>query len=221
MDAVRIKPLTMLLCLTGIVAVEAGMRLAIGGETPPPMALLGAGRLLQAALVMALVSAREKRLSSIGLSWRGLVPGLGKGVIWSAGFGLLALFSGLLLHFFGVDPITWLRTPLPSKTGSIVLLFIVGGVVAPIAEEVLFRGVLYGFLRQWGAPAAILLSTLLFVLVHRPGAAIPVTQIVGGILFAVAYEVEKNLMVPITIHSLGNLSIFALSLTQRLLSGPP
>jgi hypothetical protein len=38
-----------------------------------------------------------------------------------------------------------------------------------------------------------------------------VTQVVGGILFAAAYEIEKNLVVPITIHCLGNLAIFALS----------
>jgi hypothetical protein len=35
---------------------------------------------------------------------------------------------------------------------------------------------------------------------------------VGGIVFAVAYELEGNLMVPITIHVLGNTAIFALSL---------
>jgi len=39
-----------------------------------------------------------------------------------------------------------------------------------------------------------------------------VTQMVGGILFTVAYEVEGSLMVPITIHILGNMDIFTLSL---------
>jgi membrane protease YdiL (CAAX protease family) len=34
---------------------------------------------------------------------------------------------------------------------------------------------------------------------------------IGGILFAVSYEVEKNLLVPITIHSLGNLAIFTIA----------
>jgi hypothetical protein len=35
---------------------------------------------------------------------------------------------------------------------------------------------------------------------------------IGGILFAVAYELEKNLLVPIIIHVLGNLAIFVLAL---------
>ena len=40
---------------------------------------------------------------------------------------------------------------------------------------------------------------------------LPLTQIVGGIVFAIAYEKEKNLMVPVTIHCLGNLAIFSLT----------
>jgi hypothetical protein len=39
-----------------------------------------------------------------------------------------------------------------------------------------------------------------------------VHQVVGGIVFAVAYEVEGSLLVPITIHVLGNMAIFTLSL---------
>jgi membrane protease YdiL (CAAX protease family) len=37
-------------------------------------------------------------------------------------------------------------------------------------------------------------------------------QIIGGIVFALAYEASGNLLVPITIHVLGNLAIFTLSL---------
>ncbi|MEJ2731154.1 MAG: CPBP family glutamic-type intramembrane protease, partial [Deltaproteobacteria bacterium] len=58
------------------------------------------------------------------------------------------------------------------------------------------------------------LSTLLFILPHShsSGLALPITQLIGGILFAISYEIEKNLLVPITIHSLGNLAIFILPL---------
>jgi len=58
----------------------------------------------------------------------------------------------------------------------------------------------------------LVLSTLFFVLSHPARHTIPVTQLIGGILFAVAYEMEKNLLVPITIHVLGNLAIFTLAL---------
>ena len=91
-----------------------------------------------------------------------------------------------------------------------MLFFLVGGVVAPVAEEILFRGLVYGFLRRWGAILAVILSTALFALAP-PLRGLPLTQIVGGLLFASAYEMENNLLVPITIHVLGNLAIFTLS----------
>ena len=91
------------------------------------------------------------------------------------------------------------------------MFFILGGFFAPLAEEIFFRGILYGFFRKWGISTAIIVSTLLFVLPHTSGHTLPITQIIGGILFAVSYEVEKNLLVPITIHSLGNLAIFTIA----------
>ncbi|MCG7851784.1 MAG: CPBP family intramembrane metalloprotease [Methanosarcinaceae archaeon] len=69
----------------------------------------------------------------------------------------------------------------------------VGAGVAPIAEEIYFRGLVYGYLRRWGSVAAILGSTLLFVAVHPDLQNIPFPQIIGGLLFAISYEVEKNL----------------------------
>ena len=85
-----------------------------------------------------------------------------------------------------------------------------GGIVAPVTEEIVFRGVIFGYLRRWGLPAAVLVSTALFAALHLP--AVPATQIVGGMVFAVAYHTGKSLMVPIVIHVLGNLAIFSLSL---------
>jgi hypothetical protein len=145
------------------------------------------------------------------LSLKGVLPGLKRGLIWSAGFGLIVLLGFALILVIGLGPMTLIHTRLPAKPDDVALFFLVGGLIGPVAEEVLFRGVLYGFFIRWGAPAAIILSTFAFVLAHPIFPAIPVTQVVGGILFAVAYEVEKNLIVPITIHSSGNMAIFALS----------
>lgn len=206
---------TLALCLGAVIAVEAGTRLELQGKTVPPMVVLGGVRLLQAGLITLIVFVRHKRLRPIGLSLKELVPGLRRGLLWTGGFGLLVLLAGALLYVAGIHPLSLIHTPLPARPGHILLFFIVGGLIAPVTEELFFRGVLYGYFRRWGAVAAILLSTLAFVLAHPVFPAIPITQVVGGLLFALAYEVEKNLMVPITLHSLGNTAIFGLSLISQ------
>ena len=58
------------------------------------------------------------------------------------------------------------------------------------------------------------MSTVLFVLPHLGGTVLPFTQIIGGLVFAVVYEKEKNLLVPITIHCLGNMAIFGIAFVR-------
>jgi len=111
--------------------------------------------------------------------------------------------------FFKKNPLAMVQIRLPKQPFDIILFFLVGGLIAPVAEEFFFRGILYGFLRRWGAFFAILSSTLIFTVAHPN---VSIIQITGGILFAVSYEKEKNLLVPIIIHTLGNLSLFTLSL---------
>lgn len=212
MEADRIKIRTLIISLGAVIAVEAVLRAGLRPGALHPMIVLGAVRLLQTGLIITIVLFREGGLSAIGLSLKGVLPGLRRGCIWSAGFGLITLLGFALILAIGLNPLTLIHTHLPAKSGDIGLFFLVGGLISPIAEEVFFRGVLYGFCRRWGAPAAVILSTFAFVLAHPIFPAIPVTQVVGGILFAVAYEIEKNLVVPITIHISGNMAIFALSL---------
>jgi hypothetical protein len=85
--------------------------------------------------------------------------------------------------------------PLPATPSDLVLFFVVGGFIAPVAEELCFRGIIYTFFRRWGIVFALTISTVLFVLLHSVQ-AIPVTQVLGGIVFALAYETSKNLMTP-------------------------
>ncbi|MCJ7682889.1 MAG: CPBP family intramembrane metalloprotease, partial [Desulfobacteraceae bacterium] len=200
MEADRVQIKTLAICLTAVIAVEAVLRVGLRPGAYNPIIVLGAVRLLQAGLIIIIVSIREKGLSSIGLSLTKTLPGLKRGLTWSAGFGLITLLGFALIFAIGLNPLTLIHTHLPAKPGDIALFFLVGGLIGPVAEEVFFRGVLYGFCRRWGAPAAIILSTIAFVLAHPVFPGVPVTQIVGGLLFAVAYEVEKNLIVPITIH---------------------
>lgn len=212
MEADRIEIKTVLISVVVVAVIESAVGIAASTGAYSSVLLLGAARLLEAALIVLIVSTRERGLFSIGLAPSGMFSGLKRGFVWSAGFGIMVLLVSAALFAAGINPLTLIHTRLPAGQGKLVLFFLVGGVVSPVAEEIFFRGIVYRFFRQWGVFAAVALSTLAFVLSHPAGSGFPLPQITGGILFAVAYEKEENLTVPITIHILGNIAIFSLAL---------
>jgi membrane protease YdiL (CAAX protease family) len=212
MEANKIEIKTLLISLAVIFTIEVSTKVMISQGLYYPMIILGLTRLLEIILIILVVLIWGNGTSSIGLARCKMVPGLKKGLIWSAGFGVVVSFAFVVLLAAGISALTLIQVRLPPRPSGIALYFLIGGMVGPVAEEVFFRGILYGFLRRWGVSVALLLSTLIFVLIHPTSHGLPITQAVGGIVFAVAYEVERSLMVPITIHALGNMAIFTLSL---------
>ena len=209
-EAKQVKVKTLALSVAAVALVEAGLFFSRGAFNP--MLRLGAARLLQLGLVVWMVHAVGGGVASIGLDRGQWLAGLRRGLLWSAGFGALSGIALGALFMAGLNPLTFIRTVLPKNSPDLFFFFLVGGIVAPAAEEVLFRGILYGFLRRWGCGVALALSAAAFALPHGLGHGFPLVQVTGGFLFAVAYEIEKNLLVPITVHCLGNLAIFSLSL---------
>lgn len=96
------------------------------------------------------------------------------------------------------------------------LLFVIVG-LAPIAEEVAFRGVLFPALaRTVGAGAALGVTALLFAAVHmHTASAAPL--FVLGLAFGLAYLYTGSLLVPIAMHASFNTVSLALA---SLLSAP-
>lgn len=207
MEAKQIKLSTLALSVSAVLLVEIVVRISSFASS---LVAVGLTRLIQVLLMVWLPGATGGGTACIGLDRSRWLHGLKRGLLWSAIFCAFSLCGLALLSLAGMNPLPLIRAPLPHEVRTMVIFFLVGGVVAPVAEELFFRGLLYGFFRRWGAVIAVILSTALFALAH-PMRGLPLTQIVGGLLFASAYEVEKNLLVPITIHVLGNLAIFGLS----------
>jgi membrane protease YdiL (CAAX protease family) len=212
MEAKPIEIKALFISLGAIACIEAAIRLFFIRGLSSPLLALGGARLLEAGLIITSVMMWGNGVSSLGLARSGIVVGMKRGLLWSAGFGAIVFLGFIILFLAGIDPLNILEVRLPATQRGIALFFIVGGLIAPIAEEIFFRGMLYGFFRRWGILVALLISTATFVLAHPVFPAIPVPQLVGGIVFAVAYEVEGSLMAPIVIHVLGNLAIFTLSM---------
>ena len=211
MEANKITLKTLAISIAAVFAVETVFRLAISGQAGFHLPALGITRCLQALCLLFIARRFEKNPAAIGLSRATMLAGLARGSIWSLWFGIAAGVLFAVLFAAGINPLQLVRTPLPSAPWQVFIFFLVGGVIGPVWEEIFFRGIIFGFFRRWGVYAAILISTALFVLPHYDGHHLPLTQMVGGIVFAIAYEKEKNLMVPVTIHCLGNLAIFSLT----------
>lgn len=203
---------TLLRVVLGVAVVEILVRVIFRHGTDYSMSIWGVSRFLEGVLMIVLLFFGKQGLSAVGLTKRSAVSGLWRGVLWSAGFGGIVLLVFGALAAMGFDPLLFIKTPLPFDMGRLILFLLVGGVVSPITEELFFRGVLYGFMRRWGVTGAVVLSSLLFVCAHH----IALTRfswipLMGGVVFALAYEMEQNLLVPITLHVSGNMAIFVLS----------
>ena len=177
----------------------------------PPLVAVGFVRSLEIVFMLALVYFISRDRSAIGLGLIHFASGFKIGVFWSIGFGILTAVVFGCLYFAGIHPLKMVTAPLPEDMMGLILLFVVGGVVGPIAEELFFRGICYGYFRKWGILSAIIITTGIFVVAHSIKNNVPVPQIVGGVVFALSYEYSKSLVSPIIIHIAGNLAIFSIS----------
>jgi membrane protease YdiL (CAAX protease family) len=151
---------------------------------------------------------RTKRLLGFELPW----------TVWcvlgglAACYGVLYTFSAIV-QIFGFD---WLvpGEQIPDEyfdnTWLVIAIGIAVVITAPIAEEVFFRGFMFGGLRRtlplW--PAA-LISGVIFAIPHLDvGLMIPFTFI--GAILANTYHASGRLAASITVHFIFNLVSFVL-----------
>lgn len=97
----------------------------------------------------------------------------------------------------------------------LVLSIITACVAAPLVEEFLFRGYIYGALKQkTGTLFAMVVVGGIFAVVHgNLPALVPLWAF--SILLCIAYEITKSLWVPIGIHALFNVTNIVLMLTPQ------
>ncbi len=87
---------------------------------------------------------------------------------------------------------------------AMLTMLVMAGVVAPFAEELVFRGLLFPWLRaRLGVPAAVLLSALCFAALHGAAILIPALTVVG-VAFAVIYQRSGSLWPAIVAHGVFN-----------------
>lgn len=134
------------------------------------------------------------------------------GLFLPLGWGL-QFVSIQVLQAVGLEPAEQLALVALRNSGTMAQLVIMGLVtilLAPVAEEILFRGVIYPAARQYGfRRAALWGSSILFAAIHFNLAAFG-SLLLLALLLVWLYEKTGNLLAPIVAHVAFNAINFVL-----------
>jgi len=143
----------------------------------------------------------------------------------SLGLGCMFLLSALAFNFswslllspFGLRSQPDMLPLFGGGFGGLLLALFSGGIVAPVAEELFFRGYLFAGLRQkMGRSRALWLSAALFALVHIVPTSWPPILFLG-LLFAILYEQTGSIWPAVALHgAINSLAFVVLYLVQGL-----
>ena len=208
----KISEKTLIIAVLTIVVSDYLLALLLGYLPITDIPKVAIIRLVQLCALIGILFQLNNGVSAIGISKATAFNGFKKGILWSAAFGGIAGASFVILFISGVNPFDMFHMDTPNTIMDLTIYFIVGGIIGPVVEEVFFRGFLYGFFREWGVAFGIIASTAIFAVLHLKGGGVPYIQMAGGLVFAVTYELEKSLVVPIVIHVTGNIALFTISL---------
>lgn len=199
--------------LAGVVAVAL-----IAG----PSLLGGAGMGLQSVLVVIFALQVVGLLAAIwlfavrrrGLAWAavGLRPPPQGWLLRAAGIGLIAFLLASLVNL-GVqslmaetprNPQLDLIAPDGFSWLSLLVTLIFVGALVPFAEELFFRGLVYGWLRaRMPVAVAAVVSGLGFAVLHGVWWLIPALALLG-IILALVYERSGSIWTAVVVHGLFN-----------------
>ncbi|HEU4368428.1 MAG TPA: CPBP family intramembrane glutamic endopeptidase [Methylomirabilota bacterium] len=140
--------------------------------------------------------------------WRGCARAtlvlVAAGLVTDIGLGVLGQRLGLTSHWS-----EWFDATLAWGSPAEVVATVLGAVVfAPIFEELIFRGLLYGSLRsRFGWPAAALGSALIFGFAHGYGIAGFLSVFLSGVIWAYLYERTGSLLPGVAAHVANNAAV--------------
>lgn len=139
------------------------------------------------------------------------VPAVLRGVHWGAALRSAAIAAVIACAAGVAYMVTIRHTALWAEiskaavaaSGSRAWILALSVVAAPLCEEFIFRGLIYGGLRRsMPAALAMVMSAAIFAVVHPPLSILPV--FVLGLCAAWTYERSKTLLAPMLVHAIYN-----------------
>lgn len=157
----------------------------------------------------------------------GVMAAIGVGVGFVTVVVTYAVNTVVVLIFGAGDPVEQDLLDSALSGGAVtVLAVLIAVVLAPITEEVVFRGVLHRALgERIGMTAGAVASSTIFALIHLEVVLSQPLGLVGlfmvGLLLAIAYHVTGSLIVPIVGHAVFNaVSITVAIVADRVMTSP-
>jgi membrane protease YdiL (CAAX protease family) len=181
---------------------------------------------LQSAIPLAVIYLVIVRRRGVSWSDLGLRPASANWYWAAALLGLATLPLVAFVNFLsqtlstGVarNPQLDILAPIAMSWTGLAGLLLMAGILAPIVEEIVFRGLFYSWLRaRWGVAVGVMLSALGFALAHGIPLLIPALA-TQGVIFALVYERSGSLWPPIIMHGVFN-SAMSLALFAALATG--
>lgn len=129
---------------------------------------------------------------------------VGSLILYAGAFIFVQLLSNLMFTY--IPFVRYMNEQLSSQIviESLFLNLLIVAVLPAICEEFLFRGVLYASISSKCSPRiAILISGILFGIMHLDPARIVLTSILG-IVFAYTLYQSKSIFIPILLHLINN-----------------
>ena len=136
---------------------------------------------------------------------------------------MIILVHNLILNSLGVETQGDEISKLFELLDTPVWFFLVGAILAPLVEEIFFRGFLFqGFRARYGWVAGMLLSSAIFAIAHLDPVSLLPTFILGNLL-AYLYHRSNSIWPGVILHVLVNtfglVSVYVLTQYPNLIPG--
>lgn len=212
--------------------LAVGNALAGESDKPPSMSLSGVvisiGFLIFMSVIAVIIMARRAGpVQWLGLRWKEwpwvllIAPATVVGM-WV----FFALLQGLgyseLMERLGVEKVQETVTVFQSAKdpAMLILMAFAAVVVAPICEEVVFRGYLYPAAKRFAGPwVAAVCTALMFSAAHGSMSAL-LPLFVFGLVLVALYEFTGSIWAPVAVHFVFNAATVAVQMLVRIYGLP-
>lgn len=180
-------------------------------------------QLILAGLATVMMFHRIRPVQWLGLAWKEwpwvflIAPGVVV-TMWAVFAGLYSVGYMELMESLGVEKVQDTVAILQKEedVGILILMAFTAAIIAPVCEEIVFRGYLYPVAKKFSGPwVAGVCSALVFSAAHGSMSAL-LPLFIFGLALVALYELTGSIWAPMAVHFLFNGATVAVQMLVRL-----